>query len=69
MAIDFNDPTTWDEPMIEEDALNIAIFAMNTMQHPDASSPEQLAAMDFFLEGAIEVLCKMRDDMDEETGA
>lgn len=59
MAVDFNDPTTWDEDLSEADALNLGIFALNTLAYPDASSAEQLDALDFFTEGAIAKLAEM----------
>lgn len=66
MAIDFNDPTTWDQEMSREDAINIAIFALNTLAHPEGSTDDQFAALDFFTDGSIEVLAQMRDDLDDE---
>jgi hypothetical protein len=60
MAIDFNDPTTWHEPLSEADAVSLGIFALNTLAHPDGSSAEQLDALDFFTDGAIERLAELR---------
>jgi hypothetical protein len=59
--IDFQDPTTWDAPMTDADALSMAIFALNTLAEPSASSDEQMAALDFFTEGALERLVEIRD--------
>jgi hypothetical protein len=59
--IDFQDPTTWDAPMTDADALSMAIFALNTLAEPSASSDEQMAALDFFTEGALDRLVQMRD--------
>ena len=62
MSIDFDDPTTWDQPMTQADAISIGIFALNTLAHPEGSNDAQFAALDFFTEGAIEILAKVRDE-------
>lgn len=60
-GIDFTDPTTWDRPLTDEDALSLAIFALNTLAEPEASTEAQIAALDFFTEGALEHLVELRD--------
>ena len=64
MAVDFGDPTTWDEPLSEADALNLGIWALNTLQHPDASTDEQFVVADHFSERAVEILDRLRDQAD-----
>jgi hypothetical protein len=70
MSVDFGDPTTWDQPLSEPDALNMAIFALNTLQHPDASTDAQFDALDIFSAGTIEILSRLRERLEaEEFGA
>lgn len=59
--IDFNDPTTWDSPMTDGDAISLGIFAINTLAEPQGSTDEQMDALDFFTEGALERLVEIRD--------
>lgn len=66
MAIDFNDPTTWDEPLSDADAINLGVFALNTLAHPEGSTDEQMDALDFFTDGATERLTKLRERLEEE---
>ena len=61
MSIDFEDPTTWGEPLTDADALSMGIFAMNTMKEPQGSTDSQMDALDFFTEGSIERLVALRD--------
>jgi hypothetical protein len=68
MGIDFQDPTTWDEDITEEDALSVAIFGLNTLLHPDGSSDADVAALDFFGEGAIDKLVARRDRIRNDDG-
>lgn len=68
MAIDFQDPTSWDEGLTEEDALSVAIFGLNTLLHPDGSSDADVAALDFFAEGAIDKLVTRRDALRGDDG-
>jgi hypothetical protein len=60
--IDFDDPTTWDSPLLDADALSLAIFALNTLKYPDGSSDEQMDAVEFFTDGALERLVALRDE-------
>jgi hypothetical protein len=64
MAIDFSNPLTWHEEMTEVDALNLAIFAMNTLAHPDASDNHSVAVLDHFSEDAIFRLADLRERLD-----
>jgi len=68
VTIDFQDPTTWDEDLSDEDALSVGIFALNTILHPDGSSDADVAALDFFGEGAIEKLVARRDKLRNDDG-
>ena len=42
MAIDFSNPLTWHEEMSDADALNLAIFAINTVMHPEGSDQHSI---------------------------
>jgi hypothetical protein len=66
-GIDFTDPLTWHEEMSEADALNLAIFAMNTIAHPEGSDDHSVAVLDHFSDDAIERLCALRERLEEET--
>lgn len=68
MALDFDDPTTWDKDLTDEDALSLGIWAINTLLHPDASTDAQFGALDFFGEGAVKVLVELRDRLRDEQG-
>ncbi len=59
--MDFEDPTTWDEKVTEDEALGIAILAINTLLYPDATSDAQFDALQFHAESVIETLANMRD--------
>lgn len=45
----------------EIEALSFAIFALNTLQHPEASSPEDIARLDERSDDVIAVLARMRE--------
>lgn len=64
--IDFDDPTTWDQPIDNEAAISLGIWAINTLKYPDASSDSQFAALDFFGEGATETLAALRERLKEQ---
>jgi len=59
--VDFNDPTTWDRPLTDANALSLGIFALNTLAHPEGSSDSQLDALDFHTAGAVERLADLRE--------
>lgn len=67
MAVDFGDPTTWDQPLSESDALNLGIWALNTLAHPDASTDQQFDAADHFQEQAVAVLDALRERLEADT--
>jgi len=53
--------------MTKEKALNMAIFALNTLQHPDASSREDMAILDSLTDEVLTVLIQMRNGEIEES--
>jgi 20S proteasome alpha/beta subunit len=64
-AIDFTNPMTWHEEMSDEDALNLAIFAMNTIAHPEGSDDHSVAVLDHFSDAAIARLCDLRERLED----
>jgi hypothetical protein len=60
MAIDFEDPTTWDQPLTEADAISLGIWAINTLMNPDGSTDAQFSVLDFMGDGAVEKLADLR---------
>lgn len=68
MAIDFEDPTTWDQDLSETEALSLGIFALNTLAAPDGSSDAQMTALDFFSDGALEALARLRERLSGSGG-
>lgn len=65
MAIDFTNPATWHEEMTDADALNLAIFAMNTLAFPEGSDQHSLDVLDHFSEDAITRLSDLRESIEE----
>ena len=61
--IDFDDPTTWNQDLTQEDAISLGIFALNTLKYPEGSTPAQMEALDFFTEGAVERLVSLREEV------
>ena len=66
MAVDFGDPETWDRPLSTVDALNLGIWALNTLQHPDASTDDQFVVADHFSERAVEILDRLRERLEDD---
>lgn len=60
--LDFTDPTTWDQPMTDADALSMAIFIINDWIEPQASTPEQTTCAEFFAEGTKDRLIQIMED-------
>ena len=65
MAIDFTNPATWHEQMTDVDALNLAIFAINSIVHPEGSDEHSLAVLEHFSEDAIDQLDALRELREE----
>lgn len=57
--------TTRPDPTTAQGALDLAIFALNTLAHPDASSAEDFAHLDENTDKAIEKLAGLRDALPE----
>jgi len=47
--------------MSQREALDLAIYALNSFQHPDASSSEDLAWLDLHADCAASTLARMRE--------
>lgn len=49
-----------DKPLTHEEAVSLAIFAVNTVMYPDASSGEDIDVLEFRSEEVIEKLASLR---------
>jgi hypothetical protein len=64
MSVDFNDKSTWANGLSDSDAINLGIWALNTLAHPDASTDQQFEVADHFQERAVEVLDGLRERLE-----